>query len=182
MYKCKPQQLPFSLVNLFKANAVKTVKPCMCSFYGKLELLGVGYTHMHQKKKKNTFAPGTFLWHFAAWRAISSTIQSKMPLIGLEVCSSLGKCLWYTMRTSSIDAAALASRVFTVRQGKLVYLAKICNVTPKYSLELLRSIEKALCTIMAIHYRCHDKFMMSLKQIVHRSKHFTNGDLSVGKA
>lgn len=135
-----------------------------------------------KKKKKNTFAPGTFLWHFAAWRAISSTIQSKMPLIGLEVCSSLGKCLWYTMRTSSIDAAALASRVFTVRQGKLVYLAKICNVTPKYSLELLRSIEKALCSIIAIHYRCHDKFMMSLKQIVHRSKHFTNGDLSVGKA
>lgn len=41
---------------------------------------------------------------------------------------------------------------------------------------------KALCTIMAIHYRCHDKFMMSLKQIVHRSKHFTNWDLSVGKA
>lgn len=55
------------------------------------------------------------------------------------------------MRTSSIDAAALASLVFTVRQGKLVYFfGRICNVTPKYSLELLRSIEKALCTIMAI--------------------------------
>lgn len=86
------------------------------------------------------------------------------------------------MRTSSIDAAALASQVFTVRQGKLVDLARICNMTPKYSLERLRSIEKALCTIMAIHYRCHDKFMMSLKQIVQISKHFTNWDLSVGKA
>lgn len=87
-------------------------KPSLCLFYGKLELVGDAYTHI---------APGTFLWHFAAWRAISSTMQSKMPLIGLEVCSSLGKCLWYTMRTSSIDAAALASLVFTVRQGKLVY-------------------------------------------------------------
>ncbi len=136
----------------------------------------------HAKKKKRAFAPGTFLWHFAAWRAISSTMQSKMALIVLEVCSSLGKCLWYTMCTSSIDAAALASQVFTVRQGKFVYLARICNMTPKYSLELLRSIENALCIIMAIHYRCHDKFMMPLKQIVHRSKHFTNWDLSVGKA
>ncbi len=181
MYKCIPQQFPFSLVNLFKAKAVETFKPSMCSFYGKLELLGDAYNHM-QKKKKRAFAPGTFLWHFAAWRAISSTMQSKMALIVLEVCSSLGKCLWYTMCTSSIDAAALASQVFTVRQGKLVYLARICNMTPKYSLELLRSIGNALCTIMAIHYRCHDKFMMSLKQIVHRSKHFTNWDLSVGKA
>lgn len=164
-------------MNLFKAKDVKTYNehsnPLCACFYGKLELLRDAYTFI---------APGTFLWHFAAWRAISSTMQSKMPLIGLEVCSSLGKCLWYTMRTSSIDAAALAGRVFTVRQGKLVYLGRNCNVTPKYSLELLRSIEKASCAIMAIHYRCHDKFMMSLKQIVHRSKHFTNGDLSVGKA
>lgn len=146
---------------------------------GKLELLG----DLPSQERKNTFASGTFQWHFAAWRAISSTMQSKMPLIGLEVCSRLGKCLWYTMRTSSIDAAAPASQVFTVRQGKLVYyLGGNCNVTPKYSLQPARSIKKALCTMMAIHYRCHDTFTVPLKQIVHRSKHFTNWDLSVGKA
>ncbi len=59
MYKCIPQQFPFSLVNLFKAKAVETFKLSMCSFYGKLELLGDAYNHM-KKKKKKSFCPGNF--------------------------------------------------------------------------------------------------------------------------